>query len=61
VRAAAAQHLAHRQHGVAVGLEVRRDRVDEGLDALRRLEPLEDPELGLGQAELLPAGDALAL
>src|SRR3954467_13599582 len=60
MRALLAQHLAHRQHRFAPDLVVDRDRVEEGLDLLRRGEALERGELGPREAELLAARETPA-
>jgi hypothetical protein len=58
VRAALAQHLAHREHRLAADLVVDRDRIEEGLDPRRRVEALEDGVFGAREAEVRGAREA---
>ena len=58
VRAPRAQHLAHAVAGVAVGLEVLPQVVEEGLDLARAVQAPQHGELGPGEAEILAAGES---
>jgi len=53
VRAARAQHLAHRAAGIAVGLEVLLQAEQKSLDLARGIEAAQHGELALGKAEIL--------
>ncbi len=59
MRASLPQDFAHRQHRVAVGLEVRRDRVEERLDFLRCVQPLKGAELAAREPEVGAACETL--
>ncbi|TMG84951.1 MAG: hypothetical protein E6H76_13580 [Betaproteobacteria bacterium] len=56
VRAALPQDLPHRQYRLAADLVISRDRVDEQLDLLRRVEPPQDRKFGAREPQVLAAG-----
>ncbi|OGA39597.1 MAG: hypothetical protein A3G28_05955 [Betaproteobacteria bacterium RIFCSPLOWO2_12_FULL_68_19] len=60
MRAALAQHRAHRPAGVAVQLEVLPQPMHERLDFLRAVQAREHAELGRRQAEVLAPRGAFA-
>jgi hypothetical protein len=58
VRLAGAQHCADRPAGIAVGLEVLPQLVQESLDLLRRVEAFQDGELRRREPQVLRAREA---
>src|SRR6266581_745661 len=60
MRAALSQHLSHRKDRFAADFVIGRDRVDEKLDFLRRVESLQDREFGAAELQMLATGDPLA-
>ncbi len=53
---APAQHLAHREAGLAADLEIGGQRVEKPLDFLRSGKPCQNQELGTGKAQGFSAG-----
>src|SRR5437870_11424031 len=60
VRAPLSQHLAHRQDRLAPDFMVGRNRVEEKLDSLRRVEPPKDRKFGAREPHVLATSDPLA-
>src|SRR5580658_3518391 len=55
MRAPLLQHFAHREHGFAADFEIARNRVEKGLDFLRRLEPGENGKFARAKSEVCGA------
>jgi len=53
---APAQHLAHREAGLAADFEICGKRVEKTLDFLRSGKPGENQELGTGKPQVFSAG-----